>query len=273
MTKGGEDVALGSFSYNTPCYAVIVMDDDAIRTAWIWDIPEDEKPDEGNLNSDINVVFDPMTRTLVITVTGNKEVSFSDKRDAVKAEAAKELGVKASDITVSVGKDGDWTITDKTTGDEYVCTTTDVTTPVVSGDKDSFIYTEVNASEDEFLQAWVDLAKSNFLTYDFTVTANTKDAGSKNITVHVSEPKILSPNTKNVPGFTGEDQTLDEVYGQSGVHKDATKYAIIALYSEETGTAHYKLVSDAAQPTPDKNPNTSLFGQDGEWNVNWDINW
>ena len=88
----------------------------------------------------------------------------------------------------------------------------------------------------------------------------------------MSAPKILSPDTKNVPGFTGENQTLDQVYGQSGVHEGATKYAIIALYSEETGSAHYKLVSDVAQTTPDENPNTSLFGQSG-WTVNWDINW
>ena len=147
----------------------------------------------------------------------------------------------------------------------------------MSADEDSILYTEINAPAGDYLQDWVDLASSDFLTYDFTVTANPgvsgTPAGPKNITVHVSNPVILSPNTTDVPGFTGAGQSLDSVYGQSGqTHAGATKYAIIALYSEETDSIHYKLVSDATQTGGIAGANTSMFGQAG-WNVYWDINW
>ena len=48
------------------------------------------------VNESITVQFDPMTRKLNISVTGAEDATFAEKRDAVKAEAAKVLGVSVS---------------------------------------------------------------------------------------------------------------------------------------------------------------------------------
>src|SRR5699024_2987827 len=119
--------------------AVIITNNNGkvLQTAWIWDLDETTTPD-GNVDGSIKVDFDPIARTLVISVTGEKEATFAEKRDAVKAEAAKELGVKASDITVKIESNGNWTITDTVNNDVYTCVTQDNYVTLTTADKDFF---------------------------------------------------------------------------------------------------------------------------------------
>ncbi len=267
-----DKTALGTFPYNTKVNAVIVEDDNAIRTAWIWEVDEEHR-DDGIVNESITVQFDPMTRKLNISVTGAEDATFAEKRDAVKAEAAKVLGVSVSDIEVEVDSTGNWVIKDTKNGDNYTCTTTDNHVTVTTADKNAHLeYTEYWKEQDPARYGyWVDLVNSGYVTFDFDIVAT----GSNAITV--SGPVTgTSVNTK-VPGF-GTDpanpaETIAQLYCTGGSAtsqndlKNSTEFAVLAFY-DEAGAAQYMLVGNDAAYTPN---NLTINGT--TYTVTLDLDW
>ena len=267
-----DKTALGTFPYNTKVNAVIVEDDNAIRTAWIWEVDEEHR-DDGIVNESITVQFDPMTRKLNISVTGAEDATFAEKRDAVKAEAAKVLGVSVSDIEVEVDSTGNWVIKDTKNGDNYTCTTTDNHVTVTTADKNAHLeYTEYWKVQDPARYGyWVDLVNSGYVTFDFDIVAT----GSNAITV--SGPVTgTSVNTK-VPGF-GTDpanpaETIAQLYCTGGPAtsqndlKNSTEFAVLAFY-DEAGAAQYMLVGNDAAYTPN---NLTINGT--TYTVTLDLDW
>ena len=267
-----DKTALGTFPYNTKVNAVIVEDDNAIRTAWIWEVDEEHR-DDGIVNESITVQFDPMTRKLNISVTGAEDATFAEKRDAVKAEAAKVLGVSVSDIEVEVDSTGNWVIKDTKNGDNYTCTTTDNHVTVTTADKNAHLeYTEYWKVQDPARYGyWVDLVNSGYVTFDFDIVAT----GSNAITV--SGPVTgTSVNTK-VPGF-GTDpanpaETIAQLYCTGGSAtsqndlKNSTEFAVLAFY-DEAGAAQYMLVGNDAAYTPN---NLTINGT--TYTVTLDLDW
>ena len=73
VTNASQDVASADFRQNVEVHAVIVDDEDAIRTAWIWDVEEDadptpEEPEDPELRVVLTddyelVIFDPNNAT------------------------------------------------------------------------------------------------------------------------------------------------------------------------------------------------------------------
>lgn len=267
-----DKTALGTFPYNTKVNAVIVEDDNAIRTAWIWEVDEEHR-DDGIVNESITVQFDPMTRKLNISVTGAEDATFAEKRDAVKAEAAKVLGVSVSDIEVEVDSTGNWVIKDTKNGDNYTCTTTDNHVTVTTADKNAHLeYTGYWKEQDPARYGyWVDLVNSGYVTFDFDIVAT----GSNAITV--SGPVTgTSVNTK-VPGF-GTDpanpaETIAQLYCTGGSAtsqndlKNSTEFAVLAFY-DEAGAAQYMLVGNDAAYTPN---NLTINGT--TYTVTLDLDW
>ena len=249
-----------------------VEDDNAIRTAWIWEVDEEHR-DDGIVNESITVQFDPMTRKLNISVTGAEDATFAEKRDAVKAEAAKVLGVSVSDIEVEVDSTGNWVIKDTKNGDNYTCTTTDNHVTVTTADKNAHLeYTEYWKVQDPARYGyWVDLVNSGYVTFDFDIVAT----GSNAITV--SGPVTgTSVNTK-VPGF-GTDpanpaETIAQLYCTGGSAtsqndlKNSTEFAVLAFY-DEAGAAQYMLVGNDAAYTPN---NLTINGT--TYTVTLDLDW
>ena len=132
------------------------------------------------MDGSIKVVFDPIARTLVISVTGEKEATFAEKRDAVKAEAAKELGVKASDITVKIESNGDWTITDTANNDVYTCRTRDNYVTLTTADKDFFAK---QAENDADTTALIDGGYVSFESTEIFVNSITNGGSTVNMTI------------------------------------------------------------------------------------------
>ena len=130
MDTAEDKTALGTFPYNTKVNAVIVEDDNAIRTAWIWEVEEDDndiddnnpiatevtKIDADNFKIYLNAFVGADNRVAVITRAMEKAgytvddiKSFDDLKKVAEDITARkdELGFSAFS---SAGMDGssDW---------------------------------------------------------------------------------------------------------------------------------------------------------------------
>ena len=278
MSTAGENAPAGKFVVGTEKNAVIITNNNGkvLQTAWIWDLDETTTPD-GNVDGSIKVVFDPIARTLVISVTGEKEATFAEKRDAVKAEAAKELGVKASDITVKIESNGDWTITDTANNDVYTCRTRDNYVTLTTADKDFFAK---QAENDADTTALIDGGYVSFESTEIFVNSITNGGSTVNMTIS-GDVKSNDVDQK-IPtfGWNGNyNYTIAELFCTGGVLngsnpgqkdlKNSTDCAIIPFYDAETDTCLYFIVGNDATTV-----NSYKFTWDGiTYNIALDVNW
>ena len=124
VTNASQDVASADFRQNVEVHAVIVDDDDAIRTAWIWDVEEsaDSTPEE------------PVDPELRVVLTDNYELVIYDPNNAtvreltdaivaaLEGEGCTDVNVTIEDgkITEVTAQDGKATLKFNTANDTYI---------------------------------------------------------------------------------------------------------------------------------------------------------